>query len=196
MDCENSTGNSGSGKSLTLSSHMQYALCTDCGISQAGITKMIGLYNHSKYGDRMRHIPENGHRWYIISFVSHFCSSSTWTKNYQDLKIHISTRKSPLWERNFSPSWRNTLVHLLLDTMFDSTAWITIITNIISSNKIPHMVVPFLLVPLHWQEKCQETERKRVKTEMNRFKPQNKTQNWMLPQISSCINSLTSKRVA
>ena len=42
---ENSTGNSGSGKSLTLSSHMQSALCTDCGMSQADITEMIGIYN-------------------------------------------------------------------------------------------------------------------------------------------------------
>ena len=44
-DGENSTGNSGSGKSLTLSSHMQSALCTDCRMSQADITEMIGIYN-------------------------------------------------------------------------------------------------------------------------------------------------------
>ena len=44
---KNSTGNSRSGKSPTLSSKMQSALCTDCGMSQADITKTIGLYNQS-----------------------------------------------------------------------------------------------------------------------------------------------------
>ena len=39
------TGNSGSGKILTIYSYMQSALFTYCGISQADITKMIGLYN-------------------------------------------------------------------------------------------------------------------------------------------------------
>ena len=37
-DGENSTGNSGSEKSLTLSSHIQFALCTDCGLSHSDIT--------------------------------------------------------------------------------------------------------------------------------------------------------------
>ena len=40
-DCDNSTGNSGSVKSLTLSSKMQSALCTDCEISQAQIKKIL-----------------------------------------------------------------------------------------------------------------------------------------------------------
>ena len=34
-------------KILTLSLHMQSALCTDCETSQADTTKIIGLYNHS-----------------------------------------------------------------------------------------------------------------------------------------------------
>ena len=47
-DGENSTGNSGNGKILTLSSQMQSALCTDGVMSQDYITKMIGLYNQTK----------------------------------------------------------------------------------------------------------------------------------------------------
>ena len=38
-DSENSTGNSESGKILTMSSHMHSVLCTDCGISQVDIKK-------------------------------------------------------------------------------------------------------------------------------------------------------------
>ena len=45
-DVENSTGNGESGKSLTLSSNIQSALCTECGMSQSNIKK-IGLYNQS-----------------------------------------------------------------------------------------------------------------------------------------------------
>ena len=33
-------------ETLTMSSHMQYELCTDCGMSQDE-KKMIELYNHS-----------------------------------------------------------------------------------------------------------------------------------------------------
>ena len=44
---EKSTGNGGIGKILTLSSQIQYVLCTDCAMSQADIIKIIGFYNHS-----------------------------------------------------------------------------------------------------------------------------------------------------
>ena len=44
-DCENSNGNIGIGKILILSSQMQFSWCTERGISQDDITKMIGLYN-------------------------------------------------------------------------------------------------------------------------------------------------------
>ena len=40
-DGKNSTGNSGSGKCLTLSSQMQSSLCTDYLMYQSGITKII-----------------------------------------------------------------------------------------------------------------------------------------------------------
>ena len=51
-----------------------------------------------------------------------------------------------LSERNFSLSWRNTLEHLLLDTTSDSPVCFNILTNIISSDPSPHMVVPFVFV--------------------------------------------------
>ena len=151
---------------------MQYALCTDCGISQAGITKMIGLYNHSKYGDRMRHIPENGHRWYIISFVSHFCSSSAWPKTYQDYQnTHFSKGILPI----IGKFLRNIIGRLVQDTMTDSPVRFTIFPNIISWNPSSHMVVPFQLVLIHLQEKCQQREKKGGQIEINIFQELRKT---------------------
>ena len=87
-------------------------------------------------------------------------------------KIHISTRN--LSEGNLFPRWRNTLVNILLDTMDDSTVCFTIITNNTSSNPSPHMVVTFLLVLLHWQEKYQKREMKRVQTSAKKMQAQNK----------------------
>ena len=49
-------------------------------------------------------------------------------------KIQISKRKSPLSEVNFSPSCRNSLENIIIDTMADSPVFFTIITNIISSD--------------------------------------------------------------
>ena len=49
-DGENSTRNRGSGEIPTLSSYMQSALCSDCGMSHSDITKIIGLYNQSNSG--------------------------------------------------------------------------------------------------------------------------------------------------
>ena len=51
IDCENSTGSGGSGKCLALYSHIQYELCTNCGMSQAEITKYIGFYNQKTRGE-------------------------------------------------------------------------------------------------------------------------------------------------
>ena len=48
IDGENSNVKSGSGKSLTMSSQINSALCTDFGISHDDITKIIGIYNQSK----------------------------------------------------------------------------------------------------------------------------------------------------
>ena len=46
-DCEKSTGSSESGKLSTLFSQMKSSLCTDYGIWQAEITRIIGIYNQS-----------------------------------------------------------------------------------------------------------------------------------------------------
>ena len=56
------------------------------------------------------------------------------SKSNRLMKIYISTRKSSPSERTFIPVWINDLVHLLLNCM---------LTNNISANKSPHMVVPF-----------------------------------------------------
>ena len=61
-DGENSTENSGSRKSLTLSSQMKSELFTDYIMSKDKITEIIGLYNQSNSGYRIRHSPENGLR--------------------------------------------------------------------------------------------------------------------------------------
>ena len=58
--------------------------------------------------------------------------------------------------------------------MAESTVLFTILTNSLSSNSIPHIVVPFLLVPLHQQGKCQERDRNRGQTATNTFQSQRK----------------------
>ena len=60
--------------------------------------------------------------------------------------------------------------------MSESPVLFTILTNNISSNPSPHMVVPFLMVPIHWQEIFQERERKRVQiaTKKSRHKEKHK----------------------
>ena len=59
--------------------------------------------------------------------------------------------------------------------MADSPMCFTIITDKLSSNTSPHMVVPFLLVPLHLQGKFQDGDMERVQTTTNKFKAQSKT---------------------
>ena len=49
-DGKKETGNSGSGKNLTLSSQMQSTLCTYCGMYQDYINFFIGLYKQSNQG--------------------------------------------------------------------------------------------------------------------------------------------------
>ena len=64
-------------------------------------------------------------------------------------KIYIPERKSYLSEGNFIPSWINTIGNLLFDTMDEYTLQFTVITNIISSDPSPRIVVTFILVPVH-----------------------------------------------
>ena len=101
-----------------------------------------------------------------------FCAIDTIShvpKSTRVNKIHILTRKSSLSEENFSPMRRNTLGNLLLDAMSDSPVCFKIITNNIFSNQIPHMVFPFLLVSLHFQETFQERERRRGQKATKKF---------------------------
>ena len=94
-------------------------------------------------------------------------------QNITKLKnIYISTWRYSLSEGNSSPIWRNNIAYVLLDTMVYSQLWFTIITNLIYSGQIPHMVFPFILVPLHWQAQCQTMERIRGKTTTNKFQAQ------------------------
>ena len=58
--------------------------------------------------------------------------------------------------------------------MEDSTVCFKMIYTIISFNPIPHMVVKFLLVPIHLQEKCKDMERKRGQTAAKKFQAQKK----------------------
>ena len=60
-------------------------------------------------------------------------------------KIYISTKKFSLSEAIIIRAWINTFGNLLLETMADSPVWFTILTNDISSNPIPHMLVPFFV---------------------------------------------------
>ena len=87
-------------------------------------------------------------------------------KNTRLNKIHISTRKSSLSQGNFCPRWINTLVHILMDTIYDSLVCFTILTNNICSNPSPRIMVLFLLVPIHLQENA-----KRGRVKGDRHKP-------------------------
>ena len=90
-------------------------------------------------------------------------------------KIHISTSNSFLSEGNFNPRCINTLGHLLLDTMADSPVWFTTITNNISFNPIPHILVSFYRFLYIHKGKCQEREKKWGQTATNKLQAQRKT---------------------
>ena len=157
--------------------------------------KNIGLYNQSNYRIRTRHSLENCHIWSIISFFPLFILFHMAQKGPGLKYIYILTSKYSLSEGNFITIWRNTLGHILLDTMDDSQVWFKIPTNIISSNTSPHMVVTFNLVPLHWKAQFQEKDRKRVSTTTHKVQAQRNSYIWILPQISPYIHNLPSTRV-
>ena len=56
--------------------------------------------------------------------------------------------------------------------MDDSTLCIIMLTHFISYNPSPHIMVPFVLVPLKLQEKGQERERERGQTAIKKSKSQ------------------------
>ena len=99
-DCEKSTRSSWSGRCLTIYSNIQSALCTDCIMPHTETTEIIGTYNQSNLMARMRHIPLNGHIWFIILFVSRFWSSSKCPKSTRLNKVFLSTWKYSLSEEN------------------------------------------------------------------------------------------------
>ena len=122
----------------------------------------------------MRYIPKHGHILSIFLFLPTFYPLHHGPKSTRLNKIHISTSKSYLSEGNFSPSCRNTLGHILLENMDDSPVCFTMLTNNISSNPIPHMVVLFLLVPLHWQENVKRGGVKGYRQQLRNFKHKGK----------------------
>ena len=108
-------------------------------------------------------------------------------------KIYTSRRKSPLSEVNLSPSWRNNLGHILLESMIDSPVCTAGITDLIAFNPITHVVVIFILVPKLLQKSQFKTrERTREPETIKVFQGKGKAQNWMLPQIFSDIHHLPS----
>ena len=115
--------------------------------------------------DTKREVPEGELIHYVTEKYNNMAAAKLWTNKYpKDAKIisptillsNISTRKSFLSEVNFSPRGRNSLGHIILDTTAESTVYFMMLTNTISSNPDPGMVVPFLLVPLHLKKKGEE----------------------------------------
>ena len=133
-------------------SQMQSELCTDCEMSQAYIKELLDSTTSQNRGSGRVRAQKMVIDDLLFNLFLTFSTLAHGPKNTRLKKIYITTRKSYLSEGNFIPSWRNIIGHLLLDTMDDSTACFTMITNNIFSNPRPHMVVPFLLVPLHWQK--------------------------------------------
>ena len=128
---------------------MQSTLCTDCGISQADITIIFGIYNSQTRGP-VWGTPQKSVSDDLLFHLSPIFLLSRMAPKLPGLKKYTFQKgKYYLLEGNFSPSWRNTLGHILLDTMDESSAYFTIITNNICSNIRPHMLVLFLLVTLH-----------------------------------------------
>ena len=127
---------------------MQCELCTDFGTSQTDIKKLESTTGKTKrpgWGTYKQMVSDD----LLFHLFPNFSLLPYGLKNTRLNKIYVSNRKSSPSEGNSIPVWRNTIVHLLLDTMADSSLSFTILTNNTYSNTSPHVVVPFLLVPLH-----------------------------------------------
>ena len=68
----------------------------------------------------------------------------------------------------------NSLGNILLYNIVDSTVWFTMIANNISSNQIPHILVPYLLVPLDWQENVKRLKVKDDRQQLRYYKHKGK----------------------
>ena len=60
----------------------------------------------------------------------------------------------------------------ILDTMNYSPVLFTILANIISSDPSPHMVVQFILVPIHWHAQWKLRDSKKGQTTTKKFQAQ------------------------
>ena len=61
-----------------------------------------------------------------------------------------------------------------MDSIVESTACFTVLTNFIASDSRSHMVVTFILVPVHRQAQCEAIDRKRGHTTIQKFQEQSK----------------------
>ena len=66
--------------------------------------------------------------------------------------------------------------------MVDSPFLFAILTNNITWGTSPHIVVKFLLVPIHWQEKCRVKENKIRNTGTKKLQAQGKNKIWCYPK--------------
>ena len=95
-------------------------------------------------------------------------------KSTRIITIYISTWKSSQSEGRFTTIWINNLGNLPLDTMHFCILVCAILTNSIYSNPIPHMMVSFILVPLHWKSQFKFREWKRGQVATTKFQAQRK----------------------
>ena len=142
-ECENSTGISGSGKCLNISSQMQSLLCTYFIMPQAEIKQIIGLYNQSSYKFIVRHSPKMVTHDILFYWFPTFAPLNNGPKSTRLRKIYIWTRKSSILEVNISTRCINNLGHLLLYTISNYIVWFSIFTNNLFSNTSPHTMVSF-----------------------------------------------------
>ena len=122
---------------------MQSALCTNCGMSQTDIKSQLDSITSQTRGPWWGIAKKMVTDYLLFNFFITFSTLTYGQKSTRLNKIYISTRKSSLSEGIFIPVWINTLVHILLDTMYDSPVWFTMLANIIYYNPIPYMVVSF-----------------------------------------------------
>ena len=84
-------------------------------------------------------------KWHqmIYYFFPTFAPLPHGTKSNRLNKTYISTKRYSISKVNSSPIWRNTLGHILMNTIAYYPVYFRMLTNNISSNPITHMVVTF-----------------------------------------------------
>ena len=117
---------------------MQSEFCTDCDIKKYWNLKpvKIGGQDEAQTSKWYQMI------YYFICLPLLLLFRMAW--KISGLKIYTFQQGIfPYHKENFSPILINTLGHLLLDTMYESPVWFTMIDNNISFNQRPLMVVQF-----------------------------------------------------